>query len=107
MQPKSIIEIMKAQVDNIKECNSDMETASFNYQDGVILSGNEAEEIIKYFEKVEKPFRVVYQGVGIWGKEMYYKNFIEAEKVYKSINDDPCVVFQVLCANEQWIGIKV
>ena len=43
---KKIIETLKTQVQILKESKDDMNAASWNYEEGVIITGNQAQKII-------------------------------------------------------------
>ncbi len=49
-----ILKDLKEQVQAIKDLDQDMEEASWNYEEGVIISGDEAEMIICELEGISK-----------------------------------------------------
>jgi len=48
---KKIVEGLELQVNQMPE--GEMDAASWNYQDGVLLTGNEAKQIIEFFGNIE------------------------------------------------------
>ena len=49
---RGYIENLKENVSDIKKRNEDMDDCSWNYEQGVLLSGNEAQNILNILEKV-------------------------------------------------------
>lgn len=51
---EKIIKNLKERIKTIKRYKADMEGASWNYEEGIIISGNEAQTIVDYYEKIKK-----------------------------------------------------
>lgn len=51
MNMKKIIEDLELQINQMTE--GEMNAASWNYQNGVLLTGNEAKQIIEFFGNIE------------------------------------------------------
>ena len=47
---KVILNGLKMQINNIKKYNDSMEEASWGYEQGVLLSGNDAQKIIDFIK---------------------------------------------------------
>jgi len=52
---KNLIQNLKDKIDSIKEYNQSMEIASFGYEEGVLITGNEAQLIIDKLELSQLP----------------------------------------------------
>ena len=55
MTMKEIIKNIERQLEDIKKFKEPMDEASWGYEEGVLLSGNEAKAVIEQLKKVEVP----------------------------------------------------
>ena len=48
---KKIIENLQGQIESVKHFDTDLDAASWNYQEGVLISANEAIKIVELFKE--------------------------------------------------------